>query len=277
MSSVRNIAAAQPYVEACEAAPEPASADPPSPPLEPWIAAFDAAIGRTDSVPFSSVWEDLVRGRLRPLREASARDRVYLVAQVIARPSGLNPDDASLVAKVLCGDARKVIASDLGIAISTATGRFLRALAKLELADRNVPLPLVLAAQSGAGVARIPSARAAFFDYDGRRCLAVCVPRAATTHLTALTRSEQEVALWLIEGVTRYAIAERRDTSAYTVARQFHSIFAALRVTGRYALIRRAVELHCFHELRVANASVAGAPIVPSNSRDVPTGPANPR
>jgi len=159
------------------------------------------------------------------------------------------------VASVLCGEARKVLASDLGIAISTATGRFLRGLAKLELADRNVPLPLVLAAQSRAGVARIPSAKAALFDYEGCRCAAVCVPRPATRQLTALTHGEQEVAQWLIEGLTRYEIAERRETSAYTVARQFHSIFAALRVTGRYALIRRAVELHCFHELRVAEAS----------------------
>ncbi|HXN32999.1 MAG TPA: helix-turn-helix domain-containing protein, partial [Polyangiaceae bacterium] len=180
--------------------------------------------------------------------------RVYLVAQVIARPSGLSPEDASLVASVLCGEARKVLACDLGIAISTATGRFLRALAKLEIAERNVPLPLVLAAQSCAGVARIPSARAASFDYEGCCCVAVCVPRPATTQLTGLTRSEQEVAQWLIEGLTRYEIAERRATSAYTVARQFHSIFATLRVTGRYALIRRAVELHCFHELRVAAA-----------------------
>ncbi len=258
MSSVRNIAVAQPYVDPADAAPESsasASRDPLPPPLEPWMAGFHAAVLRADTVPFATVWEDLARGRLRTLRETVTRDRVYLVAQVIARPCGLSPEDASLVVNVLCGEARKVLACDLGIAISTATGRFLRALARLELAERNVPLPLVLAAQSCAGVARIPSARAAFFDYDGSRCLAACVPRPATTQLIALTPSEQEVAQWLIEGLTRYEIAERRETSAYTVARQFHSVFAGLRVTGRYALIRRAVELHCFHELRIAEAA----------------------
>jgi DNA-binding NarL/FixJ family response regulator len=61
---------------------------------------------------------------------------------------------------------------------------------------------------------------------------------------------------WMIEGLTRYEIADRRETSVYTVSRQFHSIYSAFRVTGRYALIRRAVELGCFHELRVADAGV---------------------
>jgi DNA-binding CsgD family transcriptional regulator len=255
MSSVRNIVAAQPYVDSGDVAPDWPSEEflePPPSHLEPWLVAFHAALSGPDATSFSSVWEDLAGGQLRTLREITTRDRVYLVAQVIARPSGLSEEDASLVASVLCGEARKALACNLGIAISTATGRFLRALARLELADRNVPLPLVLAAQTRMGVARIPSARAAFFDYEGCRCLAVCVPRPATGHLAPLTRSEQEVAQWLIEGLTRYEIAERRKTSSHTVTRQFHSIFAALRVTGRYALIRRAVELHCFHELRVA-------------------------
>lgn len=256
MSSARNIVAAKHYADPAEAGLESTAAQsaptrPPPPRGEPWVSVFHDALRADDATPFSSVWEDLARGQLRTLRWTTADDRLYLVAQVIARPSGLSREDAELVASILCGEPRKAIAGNLGIAISTATGRFLRALAKLELADRNVPLPVVLAAQGCAGVARIPSARAAFFDYEGCPCVGVCVPRPATGQLSALTRSEQEVAQGLIEGQTRYEIAEQRQTSSYTVARQFHSIFATLRVTGRYALIRRAVELHCFHELRV--------------------------
>jgi DNA-binding NarL/FixJ family response regulator len=258
MSSVRNIAVAQPYVEPCN--PPPASPPcwpaplPAAPVEEPWIASLDA-VRDTHPNALANLWEELVLGRIRPLRETTTRDRVCLLAQVIARPSRLNPEDTSLVVSVLCGEARKALASELGIAISTATGRILRALTKLELSDRNLAMPLVLAAQSWAGVSRIPSAKAALVDHEGCPCLAVSVPRPMTIHLTALTRGEQEVAQWLIEGLTRHEIADRRETSMYTVARQFHSVFAALRVTGRYALIRRAVELRCFHQLGVAEAS----------------------
>jgi DNA-binding NarL/FixJ family response regulator len=62
----------------------------------------------------------------------------------------------------------------------------------------------------------------------------------------ALTRAEQEVAGLFIEGRSRGEIADHRKTSALTVAGQVHSIFSALRVSGRYALIRRAAELGCF-------------------------------
>ena len=245
MSSVRSIAVAQAFV--------PAFVPEHLPDQPPWLSALAAPESLTTSTALGNVWGDLVRGRLRPVREAITHDSVCLVGQVIARPHGLTTDDAMLVVNVLCGEPRKAVASELGIAVSTATGRFLRALAKLELGDRNVPLPIVLAAQSWAGMARIPSARVAWFDHEGSSCVAVSVPRPATAHLTSLTRGEQEVAQWLIEGLTRYEIADRRATSVHTVAGQFHSIFNALRVTGRYELIRRAVALRCFHELRVAD------------------------
>jgi DNA-binding NarL/FixJ family response regulator len=261
------MAAAQPYLDPSDPAPLSPSCRPIHSPAsareEPWHVALDAMCS-THPGALANVWEDLALGRLRPLLESTTRDRVCLLAHVVARPSCLSPEDASLVVSVLCGEPRKALASDLGIAISTATGRVLRALTKLELPDRSVALPLVLAAQSWAGVTRIPSARVALFDYDGCRWLAVSVPRPMTTHLTSLTRGEKEVAQWLIEGLTRQEIADRRETSMYTVARQFHSIFAALRATGRYALIRRAVELRCFHQLGVADASAKPAPHVAS-------------
>jgi DNA-binding NarL/FixJ family response regulator len=228
----------------------PGPPDPPGPPhawLAP-LAALDAPESRADPADLGKIWDSVVQGRLRPLSEIVTNNRVCLVSQVIGRPEGLSPEDASLVVNVLCGEPRKAIASELSIALSTATGRFLRALTKLELADRNVPLPLVLAAQCRVGGARIRSGRRAAVDYEDNRSLALSVPRPVTRHLVPLTPSEQEIAQWLIEGFTRYEIADRRETSVHTVAGQFHSIFATLHVTGRYELIRRAVELGCFDE-----------------------------
>jgi DNA-binding CsgD family transcriptional regulator len=62
----------------------------------------------------------------------------------------------------------------------------------------------------------------------------------------ALTRAEQEEACLFIEGRSRAEIADHRRTSALTVAGQVHAIFSALRLSGRYALVRRAGELGCF-------------------------------
>jgi DNA-binding NarL/FixJ family response regulator len=64
--------------------------------------------------------------------------------------------------------------------------------------------------------------------------------------MTALTRAEQEVARYLIEGNCAKEIALRRATSSHTVTRQLSSIFASLRVSGRCGLIRYAVDVRCF-------------------------------
>ena len=246
MSSVRNLLAAQPYVDSGDAGPDlpsEESLEPPPSPLEPWLVAFHAALNGPDATSFSSVWEDLAGGRLRMLREIITRDRVYLVAQVIALPSGLSEDDAAARGGCPLWRGAQGLAGNLGIAISTATGRFLRALARLGLADRNVSLPLVLAAQTRTGVARVPSARAAFFDY--RRLSLSGRLRAATVDRTsgALTRSEQDVAQGLIEGLTRYEIAERRRTSSYTVRANF---IRSLRLFASRGVMRSsAVQSSC--------------------------------
>jgi DNA-binding NarL/FixJ family response regulator len=74
----------------------------------------------------------------------------------------------------------------------------------------------------------------------------VSVPRPSTGRLPGLTRAEEEVAQGIVEGYSRFEIARRRATSVNTVARQVHSIFNALQITGRFALIRRAIEFNCF-------------------------------
>jgi DNA-binding CsgD family transcriptional regulator len=193
----------------------------------------------------TNLWENLIRGQLRPLHEGTTLDSVRFIAQ-ITPGSALSPDEALLVRSVLCGAARKVLAPDFGIAVSTTTGRYRRALAKLDFTDCTMPLVLVLAAQSRATQARIPSAPMTYVDHKGLRCLSFSVPRPVMTHLAELTPGQQQVAQWLIEGGTRETIAERRCTAVNTVAGQVHAIFHALRVTGRYALIRKASELGCF-------------------------------
>jgi DNA-binding CsgD family transcriptional regulator len=220
---------------------------PPRDPNDPlWLAALKAVEGGAAESALGAVWEDLGRGRLRPWCEATTRDGIYLIARLNCTHPSVAHGDAAVLVRVLCGEPQKVIASELGIATSTTSGRYLRALDQLDLGNRTLPLPLVLAAQSWAGIARVPRARTAIFEECGELALVVSVPRPVTAHMTTLTRAEQEVAKCLIEGDCRKEIARRRETSVHTVARQFSSVFTALRIGGRYALIRCAVERRCF-------------------------------
>jgi DNA-binding NarL/FixJ family response regulator len=212
-----------------------------------WQAALAADQRSTSGCPLPHLWNDVLRGHLSAWWESVGADRILLVARLTPWGRGLCPEGALILSRILCGDQQKVVASELELAASTVSGRYVRALTKLEIVSpRKVPLALVLAAQSAAGIDPIASARSSVFGHHQSTCLVVSVPRPATTRMTALTMAEQDIAQWIIEGYSRSAIARRRTTSVHTVARQFHSIFAAMKVTGRFALIRRAVELHGF-------------------------------
>src|ERR1700690_2290134 len=149
MSSVRNLAVARPYVDPAESTSHSATrAEALVPPLEGPRSAPDG--GTAPGLPnaLADVWEDLVHGRLRARREIRTPDCVRTILEAVLGPTSANPPDVALLVSGLCGYPRKTKASDLGIATSTATGRILRTIEKLELPERSVSLPLVLAAQS---------------------------------------------------------------------------------------------------------------------------------
>jgi DNA-binding NarL/FixJ family response regulator len=251
MSSVSQLTVAKAYSLAIDSAlDEPASDTLDELPVlrdeTTWQANRDSQPPDVEGTPLANAWQDLVRGRLRVRYQTTTRDSIRLVAHVNCSHPPLCPDDVAVLMRVFGGEPQKVLASDLGIANSTVSGRCVRALDKLGLGRRTVSLPLVLAAQSAAGLVRMPKATSALFEENGSLCLALSVPRPVIQYLATLTRAEQEVAQALIEGSTRSEIALRRTTSMFTVTRQFSAIFSALRVTGRYALIRHAAELRCF-------------------------------
>jgi DNA-binding CsgD family transcriptional regulator len=226
--------------------PRPVAVDPPSASYDPiWQSAVAADAGAAECR-LEDIWQDHARGRLRVWWESVDPDRVLMIARVSCSALGLARDEANLLARILSGEQQKCVASDLGLAPSTVSGRYLRALDKLELTRSNVPLPLILAAQAWVGIAEMPSARSACFESDGQACVVVSVARAVTSRMVGLTPAEREIAQWIIEGCSRFYIAHRRRTSVHTVARQFNAINDALRATGRYALIRSAVQLGCF-------------------------------
>ena len=211
-----------------------------------WRAAVEAEERATTGCRLDDVWQDHVSGRLRAWWESVGPDRILLVARVAAGQATIGAEDGNILARILCGEQQKLVASELGIAASTVSGRYVRALDKLDLSPSTVPLPIVLAAQAWVGIRPTPTARRGFFESQGRPCMVVSVPRPVTSRMSSLTPAEQDVAKWIIEGCSRFDIARRRKTSVHTVARQFHAIFNTQRGTGRYALVRSAVEHECF-------------------------------
>ena len=212
-----------------------------------WAAATDADARSVPATDLANFWHDVIEGRLTIYGEGRSSDRRHVLARtnVDARElrGALNRIETSVLVRVLCGEQQKLVAAELGIACSTASKWYTHALAKLRLGGGPLPLPLVIAAQSWAsGNAPSVGARSAYFAYAGESFVLLSVPNARIVCETRLTQAEQEVAMLLIEGGSRWEIAMHRSTSAQTVACQLRGIFSKLRLTGRHSLITEAIE-----------------------------------
>jgi DNA-binding NarL/FixJ family response regulator len=100
----------------------------------------------------------------------------------------------------------------------------------------------VLVAQAACGIIELSDAAIAASTRQGRRYVVANLPRPPRSHLVKLTCAERDVALALVEGLTKVDIAHSRLTSVHTIGRQISSLFAKLDVKGRFDLIRRMCE-----------------------------------
>jgi DNA-binding NarL/FixJ family response regulator len=199
----------------------------------------------------AGIFQSVLDRRLTLCAEGSTSSHCYMVARVTrdeALPSSpLSRIETAVLVRVLWGEQQKLVAVELGIACSTASKWYTSALEKTGLSGRPIPVPMVIAAQAWAsGMSPPVLARQSRFGHDGSEYCLLAVPRPVVSTQGSLTPAECEVARYLVEGESRWDIATRRETSAQTVACQIRGIFSKWRLTGRYALIRRAVELGWF-------------------------------
>jgi DNA-binding CsgD family transcriptional regulator len=225
----------------------------PTPPArEPFLEAALAA--EREALPgadLASIWQSVLDRQLALCAEGDTTGHRYVVARVSRDPSissgTLSRIETAVLVRVLWGEQQKLVAAELGIACSTASKWYTMALSKTRLAGSPIPLPLIIAAQAWASGKNAPVlARAAVFDHADGQYLVLSVPKPVVSSQGTLTPAECEVARYLVQGESRWEIAARRETSAQTVACQIRGIFSKWRLTGRYALIRRAVELGWF-------------------------------
>jgi DNA-binding CsgD family transcriptional regulator len=216
--------------------------------LETTLAAEREALPGAE---LAETWQSVLDRRLIPCAEGGTATHRYVVLQASCDPSisscTLSRIETAVLVRVLWGEQQKLVASELGIACSTASKWYTMALSKTRLAGAPIPLPLIIAAQAWASGKNAPVlAREAVFEHADSQYRVVSVPKPVVTSQGTLTPAECEVARFLVQGESRWEIAARRETSAQTVACQIRGIFSKWRLTGRYALIRRAVELGWF-------------------------------
>jgi DNA-binding CsgD family transcriptional regulator len=197
--------------------------EPPPPERDPLVDLAVAADATAGPVDLARFWDVFIHRKLRLDSVVVGPDRHYM----FARADGIDT-------------------SRLDIACSTASKWFTQGLLKLGLARRPLPLPLVIAAQArAAGQTPFVAARSAIVSREGCTMVLVSVPKPKIG-ANGLTPAEEEVARLLIDGDSRWEIATKRATSAQTVACQLRGIHSKLGVSGRYAVIRRGVELGWF-------------------------------
>lgn len=216
-------------------------------------AALDADDDAPPAPDLAALWQDVMERRLNMHVAANEAGRLRAIVRSQADPASprgpLTRIETAVFVRVLCGEQQKFVAYDLDIACSTTSKWYTQALAKLHLEGRPVPAPLVVAARSWAA-GRTPAidVRWSAFEFAGQELFLLSIPKPSVPAHAGLTPAEREVASLLIEGRSRWEIASHRATSAQTVACQFRGIFSKLQLTGRYALIGRAVELGWFRD-----------------------------
>lgn len=214
-------------------------------------AVVNASARQGEPADLVRVWQGFLDGRLGVHWCDVTPSHHRILARVVvgeAPSSILSEIEGMVLSRVLAGEPQKAIAADLGIACSTTSKWFARALDKIHVSRTHVPLPFVVTAQAWASPERAERARATeiTFTHQGASYRLALMPRPRIPSAMALTASEREIAQRLLEGDSRRGIAERRATSAQTVASQLGAVFAKLGVRGRYPLIRRALDAGWF-------------------------------
>jgi DNA-binding NarL/FixJ family response regulator len=199
----------------------------------------------------SWVWQCLLDAQLVFVGQGTGPWGRYALFRRAARSptpgSLLDPQETTILLRVLGGEAQKAVAMDLGIACSTASKYHGKAIDKLHLTRAPVALPVVMAAQAWlARGSRPPVSRLVTLVSSGIEYALVTVPKPSAAREERITPAERQVAELLVDGQSKGEIADRRATSTHTVACQLRAIFRKLRAGGRCELIKRAVEAGWF-------------------------------
>ncbi len=188
--------------------------------------------GRSDPDAAMEAWEGLVEGRWSLVDHFDTDRRRFVVAikndPTYPDPRGLTMRERQVAEFVGLGHSCKEISYTLGVSQSAVTNCTARAQNKLGLSS----LPELVAFFAPSGL-RTKLAEVAIQEEN---LLVGAYPLIDESRIEELTRAERAVLAHLMAGSTNSDIAQRRKTSAYTVANQVQTIFQKLHVSSRSEL-----------------------------------------
>ncbi|CAE6507054.1 Regulatory protein, luxR family [Nitrosomonas nitrosa] len=191
--------------------------------------------GRADPDEALSNWEGLVNGRWSIVDRFDTDGRRFIVAikNDPAHPDlrGLTPRERQVAEYVGLGCASKEIAYILGLSESSITNCTARVQSKLGIHSRAELVDFF----APNGFRR----KLVEVILNGENLLITTNQLIKSYQLTELSESEREIATYLIAGSTNADIAQRRNSSEYTIANQVQSIFRKLSVRSRGELVAK--------------------------------------
>jgi DNA-binding NarL/FixJ family response regulator len=207
----------------------------------PEVPHAASALGGGDADRAVDVWRGLVDGQWSLVDRFDAGARRHLLAQRsspgAAGHSGLTGRERLVVQHAARACPYKVMASELGLAVSTIGSDLSSALKKLGLCSQA---ELVLSAGADwapSDPAPPPGLESTPFGSDDFVVLTYPLPEVDLP--ACLSPAEREIALLLVRGWPYKDIAAKRCRSTRTVANQVRSVFGKLRVGSRAGLALR--------------------------------------
>ncbi len=190
-------------------------------------------------------WRALVEGRLSLLDHFDHRAKRYLVARGSARAARHAPlftrREEEILALAATGLANKLIASELGVSVSTVVKHMGDVRATLGVTGRIALIHAYRAAAAPrGGVDTPPGLRVAF---GGGGVVLFLLDIAPDDRVARLSHGERAVALLAREGRANGEIAAMRGTAVRTVANQVASLMGKLGVASRAELVERFLVL----------------------------------
>lgn len=200
------------------------------------VLAMNQARGplrRRDPEAALSLWPELVAGRWTLVERFDSDGRRFVLAHQnppeAARLRALSEREARVVSQLLARQSSASIAVSLGVSTSAVSQQLRNVLRKLRL-----PSPGALVMLERA-LGRSP--RAQPLDVEGTTaCLVDAGEVLSLSTERRLSRTERQIAGWLLDGLSNAEMAELRGRSYSTIANQVARLYDKLGVSSRTEL-----------------------------------------
>lgn len=195
------------------------------------------------SATLRSVWLGLISGRFSVLSTRTTSEHVTLRIQHRAA-SRDHARAARIFDAASGGELQKAVAIDLGVAPSSVAAMLRQVTRGMGLSCKFSRLPLAIPLlRQVITRPELVSLHLEESAHDkSKPVLVIEMRRCDDVIASKLSKSEYEVARQLLEGCTYRQMASSRATSVRTIANQVSSVFKKLGVSGRFEVLRSALE-----------------------------------